>query len=85
MTSRATVGLKRKEAADTDCLRDARAFAEGFPETTETALFAYQPDALSESVRARLSDLFEHNAGFQRIVQDMRKDRKWLAPQYGLK
>ena len=85
MTSRTTVGLKRKEDADTDCLRDALAFTADFPETTETALFAYQPDSLSESVRARLSDLFEHNDGFRRIVLDMRKDRKWLAPQYGLK
>ena len=75
----------RKSQVETNCLDDARTFAEDLPETTETALFAYQPEALSEPQRARFEDLYKKNAGFKRIVQDMRKDRKWLAPQYGLK
>jgi hypothetical protein len=80
-----TTMASRKTQVETNCLDDARAFAADFPETAETALFAYEPEALSEPVRARLEDLFAHNAGFKRIVEDMRKDRKWLAPQYGLK
>jgi hypothetical protein len=75
----------RKIQVETNCLDDARAFAEDLPETTETALFAYQPEALSKAARARLADLFERSSDFKRIVEDMRRDRKWLAPQYGLK
>lgn len=75
----------RKTQSETNCLDDARTFAEVLPETTEMALFAYKPEALSEELRARLADLFEHSSDFKRIVEDMRRDRKWLAPQYGLK
>lgn len=84
MTARATMA-SRKTQIETNCLDDARAFAADLPETTETALFAYQPEALSEPLRARLGDLYKKNPSFKRIVEDMRKDRKWLAPQYGLK
>ena len=75
----------RKVQVETNCLDDARIFAEDLPETTETALFAYKPDALSAPARARLTDLFERSPDYKRIVEDMRRDRKWLAPQYGLK
>jgi hypothetical protein len=74
-----------KAQAEPNCLEEARAFAADLPEPMETALFAYQPGSLSEPVRAHFDNLFKENPKFKRIVQDMRKDRKWLAPQYGLK
>lgn len=84
MTPRATAAT-RKASIETNCLDDARAFAVSLPEPAETALFAYQPEALSREALARLTGLLERSSDYKRIVEDMRRDRKWLAPQYGLK
>lgn len=75
---------KKSQNAKTHCLKEARSFSQEFPETTETALFAYSPEALSEQQKLHLDQLYEGNASYKRIVDRMRKDRKWLAPQYGL-
>lgn len=75
---------KKTQTAKTHCLKEARAFTQHFPETTETALFAYSPEALSEQQKLQLDQLYEGNANYKRIVDRMRKDRKWLAPQFGL-
>lgn len=75
---------KKSQNSQIHCLQEARAFSQKLPETTETALFAYAPDTLDEGQKHQLEELYRQDDGYRRIVDRMRKDRKWLAPQYGL-
>lgn len=75
---------KKAAKPGNNCLKDAREFSRGFPDTTDTALFAFDPDALEESLRQQLKALYETNAGYKRVVDRMRDERRWVAPQYGL-
>lgn len=55
-----------------------------WPETHETALFAYRPEQLKPERRREIEALFNNNASFKKVVESARKNREWLAPQYGL-
>ncbi len=55
-----------------------------WPETHETALFAYRPEQLKPERRREIEVLFNNNASFKKVVDSARKNREWLAPQYGL-
>lgn len=55
-----------------------------WPETHETALFAYRPEQLKPERLREIEALFNNNASFKKVVESARKNREWLAPQYGL-
>lgn len=55
-----------------------------WPEPHETALFAYRPEQLNHERRREIEALFNNNASFKKVVESTRKNREWLAPQYGL-
>lgn len=54
------------------------------PEPVKSAMFVYAPERLSEDERAELGKLYNGSEEFRQIVESLNRDRRWLAPQYGL-
>lgn len=84
MTNPAPMKSLRRNKSQTHCLQDAEASSKDFPDTAKTALFAFKPETLEKNEREELERLFESSAVYRRVVEGMRDDRKWLAPQYGM-
>lgn len=58
--------------------------SEEFPDTLKSAYFAYAPSELEEGELRSLQALFEANEAYAQMIAGMRRDRQWLAPQFGL-
>jgi hypothetical protein len=72
------------DMADEFGLKKLKEKTASWPETHETALFAYRPEQLKPKRRREIETLFNNNASFKNVVESARKNREWLAPQYGL-
>lgn len=55
-----------------------------WPETHLSAMYAFCPERLSPVQFKHIDSLFNESALFRKMIEGTRRDREWLAPQYGL-